>query len=121
MSSPTPFPQPYNYSIHAIPAAYIFALSPQLYVFARAMKASNYTATNITPRLNIDNLRGKINNNTWQTLVRARGAHLNGLEGFGIFGIAMVRLVTSSTILPALSLPVSSPRLGCLLLTLITI
>jgi hypothetical protein len=61
-----------------------------MYQFAKTMTASNYTATNIIPRTNLETLKSKLDSNTWQKLVRARGAHLNALEGFGLFGVAMV-------------------------------
>jgi uncharacterized MAPEG superfamily protein len=84
---------PYNWSIHAIPAAYMLAFPPYLYQFARGMTASNYTATNIVPRTNLEALKSKLDSRTWQKLARARGVHLNALEGFPLFAAAMVRLL----------------------------
>lgn len=55
------------------------------------MTTSSYTATNVLPRTNLELLRNKIPEATWQSLVRARGAHLNALEGFPLFAGAMVR------------------------------
>lgn len=81
---------PYNWSLHAIPAAYMLAFPPYLYQFARGMTASNYSATNIVPRTNLESLKSKVDSNTWQKLARARGAHLNALEGFPLFAAAMV-------------------------------
>jgi uncharacterized MAPEG superfamily protein len=81
---------PYNWSVHAIPAAYCLAFPPYLYQFAKSMTASKYTATNIVPRTNLESLKGKLDTNTWQKLARARGAHLNALEGFPLFAAAMV-------------------------------
>jgi hypothetical protein len=84
-------PQTYNYSILSIPAVYALAFPPYLYQFAKTMTSSNYTATNIVPRTNIDTLKPKLDSRTWQNIVRARGAHLNALEGFPLFAAAMVR------------------------------
>lgn len=68
----------------------MLAFPPYLYQFARGMTASNFTATNIIPRTNLESLKGKMDSKTWQSLARARGAHLNALEGFPLFAAAMV-------------------------------
>jgi uncharacterized MAPEG superfamily protein len=81
---------PHNYSLHAIPIAYALAFPPALYQFTKGMLASNYAATNIIPRTNIETLKSKVPADTWQKLVRARGCHLNALEGFPLFAAAMV-------------------------------
>ena len=83
---------PYNYSFHAIAGAYALAFPPVMWQFAKGMTASNYQATNLVPRTNLDILKSKVDSNTWQKLVRARGAHLNALEGFPLFAAAMVCL-----------------------------
>lgn len=89
-TSPNPSTQPKNYSILAIPAAYALAFPPYIYQFARGMTASGFTATNIAPRTNLELLKSKLPEATWQSLVRARGAHLNAFEGFPFFAGAMV-------------------------------
>lgn len=86
----TPPYQTKNYSLLAIPTAYALAFPPYLYQFVRSMTASSYTTTNIIPRTNLDVLKSKIPDSTWQSLVRARGAHLNAFEGFPLFAGAMV-------------------------------
>lgn len=83
---------PYNYSLHAIPAAYMLAFPPYLYEFAKGMIASNYATTNMTPRTNLETLKTKVDSKTFSKLVRARGIHLNALEGFPFFAAAMVCL-----------------------------
>jgi len=83
-------PQP-NYSLLSLPLTYALAFPPYLYQFGRGMTASSYAATNVLPRTNLELLRDKIPEGTWQSLVRARGAHLNALEGFPLFAGAMVR------------------------------
>ena len=79
-----------NWSFLSIPAAYALAYPPHLYFFARAMIASNYTYRNALPRMNLEFLKGKVPELTWNSLVRARGAHLNALEGFPLFASAIV-------------------------------
>ena len=81
---------PFNYSFHAIAGAYALAFPPYLYQFAKGMTASNYQGTNIAPRTNLELLKAKLDTKTWSKLVRARGAHLNALEGFPLFAAAMV-------------------------------
>lgn len=54
------------------------------------MTASGYAYSNMLPRTNLEVLKTKIPEATWQTLVRARGAHLNAFEGFPFFAGAMV-------------------------------
>jgi uncharacterized MAPEG superfamily protein len=61
-----------------------------MYQFAKGMTASNYTATNIVPRTNLELLKPKLDSATWSRLARARGAHLNGLESFHLFAAAMI-------------------------------
>lgn len=47
--------------------------------------------TNINrPRENLSNLKGKIPGQVWDKLARARGAHLNAMEGIPMFAAAMV-------------------------------
>lgn len=89
-NSPLSSTQTPNRSLLAIPAAYALAYPPYLYQFYRGMTASKFAATNIAPRTNLDILRGKIPISTYNSLVRARGAHLNALEGFPLFAAAMV-------------------------------
>lgn len=43
------------------------------------------------PRENLSNLKGRLPAQIWQQLAKARGAHLNAMEGLPIFAAAMVR------------------------------
>lgn len=79
-----------NWSILSIPASYGLALLPHYYFFGRAMLASKFAYTNALPRANLETLKSKLPEATWKSLVRARGAHLNGLESFPIFASAIV-------------------------------
>ncbi|KAK5072213.1 hypothetical protein LTR64_004006 [Lithohypha guttulata] len=79
-----------NHSILSIPIVYALAFPPHLYAFARGMTASNYTYSNTVPRANLDLLKSKLPEATWQSLARAQGAHLNALEGFPLFAGAMI-------------------------------
>jgi uncharacterized MAPEG superfamily protein len=89
MSSTTP--TPYNYSLQAIPAAFIFALTPHIYSQARLIYATKNQMSKATPRANLETWKNKLPAATWDHLVRARGAHLNSLEVFPLFAAAMVR------------------------------
>lgn len=80
----------------SLPAAYLLALEPHYYGWIRGMIASGYQATNVLPRTNLEILKSKIPETTWKHLARARGAHLNAMEGFPLFAGAMV----SKTIRP---------------------
>jgi uncharacterized MAPEG superfamily protein len=42
------------------------------------------------PRENLTNLKGRIPGQVWDKLARARGAHLNAMEGLPVFAAAMV-------------------------------
>lgn len=88
--SSTPLQPSNNWSIHAIPAAYGLGFAPYLYQFGRGMTASGFQATNVLPRTNLEFLKGKVSETVWSSLVRARGAHLNALEVFPFFAVAMV-------------------------------
>ena len=79
-----------NWSLLAIPAAYGLVFPPHLYFFARGILASNYAYRNALPRNNLEYLKDKLPAATWSSLSRARGAHLNALEGFPLFASAMV-------------------------------
>jgi len=79
-----------NWSFHAIAAAYGFSYIPHGYYFVKMMSSAKGEATNITPRTNLDTLKGRIPAETWSKLVRARGCHFNALEGFPLFAVAMV-------------------------------
>jgi len=79
-----------NYSIHSIPAAYLLAFPPYLYQFYKGIMLSNYSTTNIVPRTNMDILKTKVSPSHYDKLLRARGCHLNALEGFPLFATAMV-------------------------------
>jgi uncharacterized MAPEG superfamily protein len=90
MSSTTP--TPYNYSLQAIPAAFIFALTPHIYSQARLIYETKNQMSKAAPRTNLETWKSKLPAATWDHLVRARGAHLNSLEVFPLFAAAMVRL-----------------------------
>jgi hypothetical protein len=63
-----------------------------MYHYFKAMTASNYAATNLTPRTNLERVKNKVDSRTYEKLVRSRSAHFNALEGFPLFAAAMVRL-----------------------------
>jgi uncharacterized MAPEG superfamily protein len=79
-----------NYSFHYIAGAYAFSLIPHQYYVIKAMTAKDSTYTNITPRTNLDTLKATAPPDTWTKLVKARGCHLNALEGFPLFAAAMI-------------------------------
>jgi uncharacterized MAPEG superfamily protein len=84
--------EPRNFAFPSIAAAWALNLVPHGYYFVKMMSASNYSATNITPRTNLDILKARLPAATWNTLARARGAHLNAIEGFPLFAACMVCL-----------------------------
>lgn len=54
------------------------------------MSASKFTASNLVPRPNLERLADTLPKPTLDTLWKARGCHLNALEGFPLFAAAMV-------------------------------
>jgi uncharacterized MAPEG superfamily protein len=84
--------EPRNLAFPSIAAAWALNLVPHGYYFVKMMAASNYSATNITPRTNLDTLKTRLPAATLNTLARARGAHLNAIEGFPLFAACMVCL-----------------------------
>ena len=84
--------EPRNLAFPSIAAAWALNLVPHGYYFVKMMSASNYSATNVTPRTNLDTLKTRLPAATWNTLARARGAHLNAIEGFPLFAACMVCL-----------------------------
>jgi uncharacterized MAPEG superfamily protein len=84
--------EPRNLAFPSIAAAWALNLVPHGYYFVKMMSASNYSATNITPRTNLDTLKARLPAATRKTLGRARGAHLNAIEGFPLFAACMVCL-----------------------------
>ncbi|KAJ5222645.1 uncharacterized protein N7469_008885 [Penicillium citrinum] len=79
-----------NYSIHSIIAAYGLGIAPHGYYLIKMMANANGQSSNILPRENLTNLKGKISSQVWDKLARARGAHLNALEGIPMFAAAML-------------------------------
>ncbi|GFF32261.1 hypothetical protein IFM51744_03323 [Aspergillus udagawae] len=79
-----------NYSIHSIAAAYAVGLFPHGYYYVKMMANAKEHATNIVPRENLSNLKGRLPAQIWQQLAKARGAHLNAMEGLPLFAAAML-------------------------------
>lgn len=78
------------FALHAIPISYALAYPPHLYFFTKLMTATGFTATNQAPRSNLAVLGATLPKPTADMLWRARGCHLNALEGFPLFAAAMV-------------------------------
>ena len=57
------------------------------------MGASKFTASNLVPRPNLERLADTLPKPTMDVLWKARGCHLNALEGFPLFAAAMVSCV----------------------------
>jgi hypothetical protein len=92
MTSPSPTAQSttHNYSLHSIPAAFLFAIIPHGYGMARLMYETSNKSSTAMPRTNLDTWKSKLPTATWNHLARARGAHLNSLEVFPLFAAAVV-------------------------------
>lgn len=100
-ASTTPPPQsswPYfssrSFALHAIPVSYALAYPPHIYVLGKLMSTSTsstaHAFTNMVPRVNLERLGPSLPKATTDMLWRARGCHLNALEGFPLFAAAMV-------------------------------
>ncbi|KAA8646455.1 hypothetical protein EYZ11_000273 [Aspergillus tanneri] len=79
-----------NYSIPSILAAYGLGLAPHGYYLVKMMSNAKGQSSNILPRENLSTLKGKIHAQVWDKLARARGAHLNAMEGLPMFAAAMI-------------------------------
>ncbi|KAE8412384.1 hypothetical protein BDV36DRAFT_300953 [Aspergillus pseudocaelatus] len=79
-----------NYSIYSIIAAYGLGAAPHGYYLVKMMANAKGQSSNILPRENLTNLKGKISTQVWDKLARARGAHLNAMEGIPMFAAAML-------------------------------
>ncbi|PLN86688.1 hypothetical protein BDW42DRAFT_189954 [Aspergillus taichungensis] len=80
----------YNYSIPSIAAVYGIGLLPHGYYLIKMMTNAKGQSSNILPRQNLSDLKGRIAADAWNKLARARGAHLNALEGVPMFAAAML-------------------------------
>ncbi|KAJ9640632.1 hypothetical protein H2204_003261 [Knufia peltigerae] len=100
-ASTTPPPQsswPYfssrSFALHAIPVSYALAYPPHIYVLGKLMSTSTsstaHAFTNMVPRVNLERLGPSLPKATTDMLWRARGCHLNALEGFPLFAAAMI-------------------------------
>jgi len=78
------------FALHAIPISYALAYPPHLYFFTKLMSATGFKASNMAPRSNLSALSANLPKATTDMLWRARGCHLNALEGFPLFAAAMV-------------------------------
>ncbi|KAJ5306754.1 hypothetical protein N7508_005769 [Penicillium antarcticum] len=79
-----------NYSIPSIIAAYGLGIAPHGYYLVKMMANAKGQSSNIFPRENLSTLKGQISTQVWERLARARGAHLNAMEGLPIFAAAML-------------------------------
>ncbi|KAJ5818084.1 hypothetical protein N7474_003675 [Penicillium riverlandense] len=79
-----------NYSIHSIIAAYGLGIAPHGYYLVKMMANAKGQSSNILPRENLSILKGRVPAQVWDKLARARGAHLNALEGIPMFAAAML-------------------------------
>lgn len=86
-------PNPYNWSLQAIPAAFVFGIVPHGYYITRMMIATKNQMSNSMPRTNLEAWKGKLPTELWNHLTRVRGAHLNSMEVFPLFAAAMVMLI----------------------------
>ncbi|OQU99411.1 hypothetical protein CLAIMM_05047 [Cladophialophora immunda] len=80
----------YAFALHSVPMAYMLSVPPHAYLFARLMKASGYAYSNLVPRAQLPTLAPTLPKATADMLWRARGCHLNALEGFPLFAAAMI-------------------------------
>ncbi|KAJ5906992.1 uncharacterized protein N7473_003908 [Penicillium subrubescens] len=62
-----------NYSIHSIIAAYGLGITPHGYYIVKMMANAKGQSSNILPRENLSNLKGRIPGQVWDKLARARG------------------------------------------------
>ncbi|KAI9034810.1 MAPEG family protein [Aspergillus affinis] len=90
--TPRPIPKisTTNYSIPSIIATYGIGLAPNGYYLVKVMANTKGQASNILPRENLPKLKGSIPAPVWDILARARGAHLNAMEGLPMFAAAMI-------------------------------
>ncbi|KAJ6009911.1 hypothetical protein N7499_004688 [Penicillium canescens] len=79
-----------NYSIPSIIAAYGLGIAPHGYYLVKMMANARGQSSNILPRENLSTLKGQISAQVWDKLARARGAHLNAMEGLPMFAAAML-------------------------------
>ncbi|KAF9888137.1 hypothetical protein FE257_009273 [Aspergillus nanangensis] len=79
-----------NYSIHSIAAAYGLGLIPHGYYYVKMMANAKGAASNLVPRENMTNLKSQLPAQVWNKLAKARGAHLNAMEGLPLFAVAML-------------------------------
>ncbi|KAI5356913.1 putative membrane associated eicosanoid/glutathione metabolism-like domain superfamily [Septoria linicola] len=84
MASPS---SPPHTSLHSIPLAFGLALTPHLYGLTRLMIATRNTMSIAMPRTNLEHFKTTLPKDLWNHLARARGAHLNSLEGRVYMGL----------------------------------
>lgn len=82
------------FALHSIPISYALSFPPHIYMFTKLMTASKFTASNLVPRPNLERFATTLPKPTLDLLWRARGCHLNALEGFPLFAAAMVSAFT---------------------------
>ncbi|KAI9688308.1 MAG: hypothetical protein M1820_010268 [Bogoriella megaspora] len=83
---------PRNLSYYAIPAAWFLTMAPHAYGAFLASKSSRGGVDRTKPRTLVPALESdqSLDNATKDTIVRAEGAHSNGLENLGLFASAVV-------------------------------
>ncbi|PGH11186.1 hypothetical protein AJ79_05028 [Helicocarpus griseus UAMH5409] len=77
-----------NWSMHSIAGAFTLGLVPHGYYVLKLASAGQLS--NLAPRDHFSSLKGRVPSEMWNKLCRARGAHLNALEGLPLFAAAMI-------------------------------
>ncbi|KIX99749.1 uncharacterized protein Z520_04385 [Fonsecaea multimorphosa CBS 102226] len=80
----------YAFAFHSMPLAYMLSVPPHAYLFSKLMTASGYAYSNLVPRAQLATLAPTLPKATADMLWRARGCHLNALEGFPLFAAAVL-------------------------------
>lgn len=78
-----------NVSLYTLPAAFLLNLAPHWYRLVAVSMVGKWN--NVAPRSNVDRIEKAMTKAAHARLVRASGAHNNGLEAFPLFCAAVVR------------------------------
>ncbi|KAJ3181537.1 hypothetical protein HDU85_003478 [Gaertneriomyces sp. JEL0708] len=77
-----------NYSVHAMLGALALAFAPQVFRTGLILRQTGYN--NVNPRNQWDSLKQRMTKSSYEMVMRANGAHANGIEAFTFFSAAIL-------------------------------
>lgn len=94
-----------NLPLLAIPAYYIFSLTPHIYAM-NILKSAGYKVNNANPKASLSpaNVKGKVSEATFSVYQRAENAQNNNLEQLPLFAAAVLASILAERLSPSIKI-----------------